>query len=588
MDPVAQIREKVDLVTFISEYIPVKKAGRNFNALCPFHGEKSPSFIISPERQLWHCFGCGKGGDVYTFLMDYEHMEFPEALRFLAKRTGIELASSSYDASTSTRKDQLYAINTLAAEYYHYILTKHEAGKDALAYLKNRGIDDRLLATFKLGFSPASGKALSSYLLQKKKFHPEDMVEAGLGIARGRDTLDFFRGRLMFPLIDHRDNVTGFSGRLLDEKTGFGGKYINTRDTLIYHKREQFFGLNITKEAIRKENQAILVEGEFDVMACFQNGISNVVAVKGTALTEQQVNLLARYAEKVSICFDGDSAGQEAIKRSLPILEKKALVTTVIVNPSGKDPDESLKTDAGLFKKAVKNDINVYDYLFDQSVAKSKVSSPDGKKKIGEELLPIINTIQNVIVREHYLRKLSTSLHTTYESIIKELDRLQKKEVKTVPIAVNKNQRSREETLEEYLIALILQYEQPNTALRTAVNVIADSMTAERAYQKIVTHLLTHFDKSETFDHNHFGTKLPSELLPAYNTSLLFPLPIFGAPEKHLEEVTKVSTQLRELYLKQAIKSITEQIKEKEQAGEVTSVEQLKEKYSRFVALLKK
>ena len=588
MDPVAQIREKIDLVSLIGEYIPVKKAGRNFNALCPFHGEKSPSFIISPERQLWHCFGCGKGGDVYTFLMEYEHMEFPEALRFLAKRTGIELQSGSYDASTATQKDRLYAANSVAAEYYHYILTQHTAGKEALAYLEKRGIDERLIKTFKLGFSPGSGKALSNYLLQKKQYNPEDLVDAGLSIFRGRDVLDFFRGRLMFPLIDHRDNVTGFSGRLLDEKTGFGGKYINSRDTLIYHKREQFFGLNITKEAIRKENQAIMVEGEFDVMSCFQHGISNVVAVKGTALTEQQVNLLSRYAQKITICFDGDAAGQEAIKRSLPILEKKGVTTTVIVIPSGKDPDDALKADPGLFKKAVKNDINVYDYLFDKAIETHSVASPDGKQKIGEAILPIISGIQNAIVREHYMRRLSTSLHTTYESIIKELDRLQKRAANPAPVKISKTQRSREETLEEYLIALILQFDKPNTALRDAVAVLSDSMTPDRAYQKIVTHLLSHFEKSEQFDHAHFGNKLPSELVPAYNTSLLFPLPVFGATEKHLQEVAKVATQLRDLYLKTQLKNLADQIKAKEQSGSEDEAEKLKQEYSKLVVLLKK
>lgn len=588
MDPVAQIREKLDLVSFIGEFITVKKAGRNFNALCPFHGEKSPSFIISPERQLWHCFGCGKGGDIYTFLMEYEHMEFSESLRFLAKRAGVELQSGSYDTSATSRKDQLYAVNAIAAEYYHYILTKHEAGKEALHYVKNRGIDERLIKTFKLGFSPISGKALSSYLQKKKQYQPEDLAEAGLGIQRGRDVLDFFRGRLMFPLIDHRDNVTGFSGRLLDEKTGFGGKYINTRDTVIYHKREQVFGLNITKEAIRKENQVILVEGEFDVMACFQNGIGNVVAVKGTALTEQQVNLLGRYAQKITVCFDGDNAGQEALKRSLPILEKKGVTTTVIAIPSGKDPDESLRTEPGLFKKAVKNDVNVYDYLFDQTITTYPVSSPDGKRKIGESLLPVISGIQNAIVREHYLRKLSTSLHTTYESIIKELERLQKRENNPQPVTIPKTQRSREETLEEYLIALILQYEKPNEALQNTIKVLSDSMNPDRAYQKVVTHLLTHFEKNDHFDHNQFGTLLPSELLPAYNTSLLFPLPLFGSPEKQLQEVQKVASQLREIYLKQKLKVLTEQIKEKEQTGNAEEAAKLKEEYSSFVARLKK
>src|SRR6185437_12084031 len=366
MDQVSQIREKIDIVSFISEFIPLKKTGRNFKANCPFHGEKTPSFVVSPERQIWHCFGCSKGGDVYTFLMEYERLEFPEALRTLAKRTGIELKSQEKNTGLATQKERLYQINSLAKEYYHYVLTRHPAGKRALDYLKNRGVSDKIIETFMLGFAPM-GNALTKYPLSKKKFAREDLVAAGVVFQKGRDVVDFFRGRLMFPLIDHRDNVVGFAGRILDSDSSTS-KYINTRETLIYHKGEQFYGLNITKNAIRKENQAIIVEGEFDVISCFENGIANVVAVKGTALTEAQVNLLGRFAQKITFCFDGDKAGQEAIKRSLAVVERKGLTPTVIEIPGGKDPDEALKNEPGLFKKAAREDRNIYDYLFDKAL----------------------------------------------------------------------------------------------------------------------------------------------------------------------------------------------------------------------------
>ncbi|MGH9856735.1 MAG: DNA primase, partial [Acidobacteriota bacterium] len=328
MDEVAQIREKIDIVALISEYVPLKKAGRNFKAPCPFHTEKSPSFVVSPERQIWHCFGCQKGGDCYTFLMEYERLEFPEALRLLAKRTGIELAQRGASKGLISQKERLYQANSLAKEYYHYVLTKHKAGERARSYLKNRGITEKVMQTFMLGFSPSNGTALSQYLTQKKRFSNEEVVAAGLAFQRGQRIQDFFWGRLMFPLIDHRDNVVGFSGRLLEPKENVG-KYVNTRETLIYHKGEHFYGLSVTKDAIRRADQAIIVEGEFDVISCFENGIANVVGVKGTALTESQVNLLARFAQKITFCFDGDKAGQEAIKRSLAIVEKKGITPTV-------------------------------------------------------------------------------------------------------------------------------------------------------------------------------------------------------------------------------------------------------------------
>lgn len=201
-------------------------------------------------------------------------------------------------------------------------MTKHSAGRKALDYLNGRGIDQKVIETFALGFSPLSGTGLVKYLIDKKRFLKEEVIEAGLAYQRGSQVADFFRGRLMFPLIDHRDNVVGFSGRIMDN-SDTTSKYINTRETLIYHKGDQIYGLNVTKEAIRRENQAIIVEGEFDVLSCFQNGVGQVIAVKGTALTESQVSLLSRFTQKLTFCFDGDKAGQEAIKRSLVVVEKK-------------------------------------------------------------------------------------------------------------------------------------------------------------------------------------------------------------------------------------------------------------------------
>lgn len=197
MDQVTSVRDAIDVVSLLSEYISVKKAGRNFKALCPFHNEKSPSFVISPERQIWHCFGCGKGGDCFTFLMEYEHMEFPEALRTLAKKAGIELQQTSFETSTSSQKERLYKLNALAAEYYHYVLTKHPIGKTALSYVQDRHVSDKVVESFKLGFAPKSGNALSTFLIKKKKYDPKELLDAGLAFQKGRDIVDFFRDRLI-------------------------------------------------------------------------------------------------------------------------------------------------------------------------------------------------------------------------------------------------------------------------------------------------------------------------------------------------------------------------------------------------------
>lgn len=587
MEPTSQIREKIDVVDFIGEFVTLKKAGRNFKGLCPFHNENSPSFVVSPERQIWHCFGCQKGGDIFTFLMEYEKMEFPEALRTLAQRAGVELPQYDAQRDTSSKKEKYYQMNRLAVAYYHYLLTKHKVGEKALLYVKGRGLNEKIIETFQLGFAPASGTALVEYMTKRKMFTKEDLLEAGLATAYRGQVNDFFRGRLIFPLFDHRDNPVGFAGRIM-EASETKAKYINTRDTLAYHKGEMVFALNVTKEAIRKSNQAILVEGEFDVISSFQHGITNVVAVKGTALTEQQVALLARYAQKITVCFDGDKAGQDALKRSLPLLEKKGVTTTVIVIPGGKDPDEALKTSEAGFKYAVDHDVPVYDYLLNQALSAYDPETLSGKKNISDVLLPLISNISNEIIKEHYLRKLSSTIDTSYESLIRESEKLAKKDLRMEVQAPAKEKKPREEVLEEYLVSLILQSDSPAVSLDQAAKILSGSMPKERAYQKLVIHLLSYFKEHEVFDGQQFGTGLPQELHTSYSISLLFPLPHIEDRDAFEKEVVKTATQLKEIYLKQRMKKLSTLIKKEEEEGNEEEIEKLRGEFSSLVSELKK
>jgi DNA primase len=526
---------------------------------------------------------CGKGGDVYTFLMEYERLEFPEALRTLAKRTGVELATRERNTGLATQKERLYQINSLTKEYYHYVLLKHPAGKRALEYLKNRGISQKIIETFMLGFSP-TGNALTKYLLSKKKYAKEDLMAAGVVFQKGYDVVDFFRGRLMFPLIDHRDNVVGFAGRILDNNETTS-KYINTRETIIYHKGEQFYGLNITKDAIRRSNQAIIVEGEFDVISCFENGIANVVGIKGTALTESQVNLLGRFASKITFCFDGDKAGQDAIKRSLAIVEKKGLTPTVIEIPGAKDPDEVLQKEPGLFKKAVREDIGIYDYLFDKTLAEVNIESVEGKKRFADLLLPVIATIKNEIIKEHYIKKVSTELDTSYESIGKELEKLQQPRLSQAQQqAQEKQKRSKEEILEEYLLALIVQNPTPKKAMEAAMQVLSEILPKDRAYHKIMDHLLSHFEKDSQFDGNTFGDNLPKELVPTYDTCFLVTLPTFIDEDHALVEVRKIATQLKRIYIQKKLKALALEIQQNENDGREDEAAALRKTYSTFAS----
>lgn len=583
MDQVALIREKIDIAAFVGEFVTLKKAGRNFKANCPFHSESTPSFMVSPERQMWHCFGCGKGGDVYSFLMEYERVEFPEALRILAKRAGIELVSRQFATGVSSKKEQIYQLNNLAKVYYHYVLTKHAVGERALDYLHKRGVTEKMIDTFQLGFSPGNGTALVNYLIDKKKYKKEDLIEAGLAVQTSNRLIDFFRGRLMFTLVDHRDNVVGFSGRILDNNPNIS-KYVNTRETLAYHKGEHVFGLNVTKDAIRRENHVIIAEGEFDVISCFQHGVSNIVAVKGTALTENQVSLLARYAQKITFCFDGDKAGFEAMKRSLPLVEKKGLTPTVIEIPGGKDPDEALQKEPGVFKKAVREDLSIYDYLFKKIFGEYDLQTAEGKRQASDQLLPFIAEIKNEIIKEHYIKQLSHTLNTSRESIGRELHRLSSNVVVKIPKPIPKQRQAKEEMMEEYLLALILQSDHPKFFFDKAIRILSDSMSRERAHHKIMDQLFVHFEHTDAFDGKKFSYDLPKELLESYDKCFLRPLPIFDGKDKLLTEVEKKANELKDLYRKQHRMQLAEEIAQKEKEGKEDEANELRKLYSSLVS----
>lgn len=585
MDQVAQVREKTDIVSLISSYVSIKKTGHNFKSPCPFHTEKTPSFVVSPERQIWHCFGCQRGGDCFAFLMQYENIEFPEALRILAKKAGITLTQTPLQSGVSSKKEKIYLLNHQAMEFYHYVLTKHTAGKKALEYFTHiRHINEKVLQTFMVGFAPGAGNALVKYLLLKKKHKKEDLIEAGLAIEKRGGLGDFFSNRIMFPLLDHRGNVEGFSGRILTTQAD-GPKYINTRETLVYHKGNVFFGLNIAKDEIKKENSAIIMEGEFDVMSSFQEGIGNAIAVKGTALTEAQVNLIARFAPKISLCFDADSAGQEAIIRSLGAIEKKGLTCSIIVCTDTKDPDEAIQKDPFAFKNSVKHDVPVYDYLLDRAVSKFNVASADGKKRVSDTLLPLLNNIENEVVKEHYLKKLASAIDTTYESIQKQTQRFAKQVKDDIFIKRAKDARSRKEIIEEYLLSLLLQFKASQQILdKVHKDNILFSFSVP-SYKKIAEHFFSYVEENASIDVPLFLKGIPPELFDAFDRCYLLPIPSFEEDSKHMEEIVKVAKELYLVSLRENLKLISEQLKKKEK-DETEGFLTLQQEFSRLASLL--
>src|SRR3989344_4778352 len=373
-DQVDEVKQKIDIVSLISEYVPLKKAGRNYRAVCPFHSEKSPSFMVSPELQMYKCFGCAEAGDAFSFLQKYEGMEFREALKFLADRVGVKL--TSFRPGEETEKERLFELNSLALRFYNYILLNHPKAKPALNYLTaDRGLKRETVEMFQLGYSPDVPDAISQYLIGKKKFKAGELERAGITVSNQRGAIDRFRGRIIFPLFDHRGNVVGFAGRVLpfDPRAGEIAKYINSPETAVYHKSRALYGLNLTKEEIKKEKKAVIVEGELDLISAFQAGIKNVVAIKGSALTEEQVKLLSRFAKEATLALDSDFAGSEAARRGIAQAQKEGLAMTVARLGEYKDPDEAARANPAFLKSAIEAADGVWDFIIETVFAKGDV-----------------------------------------------------------------------------------------------------------------------------------------------------------------------------------------------------------------------
>ncbi|KKU62712.1 MAG: primase protein, partial [Candidatus Amesbacteria bacterium GW2011_GWC1_47_15] len=452
MDQVEEIKGKTDIVELIQEYVPLKRAGRNYKGLCPFHGEKTPSFMVNPELQIFKCFGCGEGGDAYSFLQRIEGMEFGEALRNLADRVGVKLVS--YRPSQQEElKDTLLQTNYLAGEYYHYVLTKHNLGIQAREYLKDRGVTNEAIEIFKLGFAPEGWDFLLSYLSGKKGFKEEDIERAGLAIKSQSDKetkkqsyYDRFRNRIMFPLNNPRGQTVGFSGRVMpgaDEKAG--GKYVNTPETEIYHKSGILYGYDLARSAIKAENTSVLVEGQMDVIGSWQAGVPNSVGVGGTALTDRQIEL--------------------------------GLIVKVVDIRKGrkyKDPGEWATDDPDGWKEAVKKAVVVYDFYLDSAVSRHGLDVV-GKTRIGRELLPIWRNIEDEIVKAHYVKKLAEVLGVEEEDVRQQMAKVQAPSTKhqnpnNFQAPSTKTQKSRREVVEEYIVGLALRGSKANLLATKPMN----------------------------------------------------------------------------------------------------------------------
>lgn len=567
MSDIDEIKSRLNIVDVVGERVKLTKAGRNYKGLCPFHSEKTPSFMVSADRQIFKCFGCGRGGSVIDFVMEYDHLDFLEALEDLADKAGVKLTRRAADTPQAKLKERLYEVNHLASEYYHYLLTKHALGEKARLYLKNRGITDKSIKTFTLGYSPNSWDGLFKYLT-KKGYEGDLLEKAGLVLPSAKHSAgtagfyDRFRGRVMFTLKDHRGNVVAFAGRVLDPEVK-EAKYINTSETPVYVKGNVLYGLDVTKAAIQKEGEAVVMEGELDVISSFQAGIPNVVAIKGSALTEAHVSLLKRFCERLAFALDADVAGDAAARRGIEVAERAGLDMRVVTLPGGKDPDEAARENPGLLKKAIKDAQPIYDYFLASALKRFDVSTAFGKKKIGEELIPTVAKIENPIVQGHYVRTLAATLGVSEETVSEAVARQKRGAVPKGALQEEREQvaaRTRQEKIELHILALLLQGKTSEFAEELREEAAPEAFSAipiRHVLEKLYAFLGTH----KQFLIKDFMDSLPSELVPAADEAMLWDISEVVASEEALvAEWQRAMRELQKILIKKDIQLVSTQV----------------------------
>lgn len=425
MTPVEEIKERLNIIELIQEYVPLKNMGSNHKGLCPFHNEKSPSFTASEHKQFFHCFGCGKGGDIFTFIQEIEGVEFAESLRMLAAKAGVEL--KAHNPQESNEKTRLMDCLELAADFFHAALKKSEEGKIARDYIAKRGLSDEVVAQFKLGYSADSWDTLMNFL-KKKGFTEKEIEKAGLIVpsTKGRAGFyDRFRGRLMFPITNAHGNVIGFTARTLKEDEA-GAKYINTPQTAVYNKSQAIYGLSHSRKHIKNVNATVIVEGNVDVITAHQFKFRNVIATSGTALTIEQVRLLKRYSPNIILAFDADSAGIKAAWKGMKIAIQQGMNIKVMRLPEGKDPDDLIREDPQQFRTLGAEAKLFMDYAFDAVLSERDLGNVQHKKQAAAELLPMIALVPDSIEQSHYLDQLGQRLQVDADLLrqrIKEAER---------------------------------------------------------------------------------------------------------------------------------------------------------------------
>ncbi len=581
--PSDEIKARLDIVDVIRDYIPLKAAGMNFSARCPFHNEKSASFMVSPDKQIWHCFGCGKGGDIFTFVMDLEGLTFVETLRLLAPKAGVTL--QAVNPEVSSKRNKALDILELSAKYYNHILTNEKIGENARKYLADRELAEKTIEEWQIGYSLDSWDNLFGFL-KKRGFSDEEIFEAGMTTKKqnGQGYFDRFRGRIMFPISDVNGNVVAFTSRVSPEKeaTEKMGKYINSPQTVIYDKSRILFGLDRAKQEIRQQDCAIVVEGQMDVITAHQNGFKNVIASSGTALTQEQLNLIKRYTKNISLAFDMDKAGELAAERAIKEAQKAEMNIKVIEVPNGKDPDDCIKSDIEGWKKAVGEASHMMAYYIDKTFSKFNVSDITERVKGINVVSKLLVNIINNIERDYWVKELSEKTDTKEADIKNELKKLavniqDDNSENFDTFEVSKKEESREEKLIKMLLILALKF--PDNIEHILKNVetdFIDNMSHKTLYKNLalyynkLNNLIGETSRENSFSYSQFRDYLEKEA-DQNQPKILDELVILGDRdffeydnEQARAELIEIIKNIKQSYLGQRKKEIEKLILELE------------------------
>jgi DNA primase len=496
MDAVEEVKSRLSIEDVISEYVPLKRAGRNWKGLSPFSSEKTPSFMVSPEKQIWHDFSSGKGGNMFSFIMEVEGLDFKGALELLARKAGIDIEQyRSSPRRSGPDKERLHDLLELSAKFYQVQFSKN---KSTLEYVfKKREFTKGTALEWRLGYSPNNGSALVAFA-KSKGYSEAEIQQAGLSAKSYRGGIqDMFRGRLMIPLQDPQGRVIGFTARLLDDDPN-APKYINTPQTVLYDKSRHIYGMHLAKESIRKTKFVVLVEGNLDVIASHQAGVRQVVATAGTALTEPHLKALSRFTGDIRLSFDADKAGVAATERAIPIASRVKVSLSIIDVPEGKDPDDLIKKDPKLWTKAIGENKYALDWLMGRYANLLDINSAQGKREYSDVLLPVVRGITDDVERDHYLNAIAKTIGVSKEALDKKYQKTpppqqpeRRRRVKVEPAKLDKAALENQKTQDNFLSLMLM---------RQTLREFLELVTAEMLYTEDGKMLLEFLKNNPKFD----------------------------------------------------------------------------------------